>query len=387
MATRYNNEVYAIIGARNHERSGSAYLISYDTPSMTWEHVAEFIPGGASANGGFEGSDEDSSYDQFGFAVDISQDWVAIAAPLDTASTGKVSLFWLDDVTSGGQLEPDTEIVADDKQFQTRFGSSLAFDGNTLVVGAARDRAKVGSVYIFKYSGGQWVQVAKLEPDDVSSDSQGNFGHVVAAAQGVVAVGAPFDGTQGRRRNGSVYVYEEVGSSGSYELLQKVVPSDLLGGDQFGYAIDVGVSTNPSTNAQELHLAVGTRFDDDKGQDSGSVYMYKKGDGGSFSFEQKLVPFEWSPGYQMGSSVSMDGERIIVGAKEREDGGGAYYFQYEGGTWVDKGVITPTNAGGGIDDEYGSAVALTSDVMLIGSYLNDANGEDSGTIYSYAVCN
>ena len=47
-----NNDVYAIVGAKYHSTSGSAYLLSYEKTTNQWEHVAEFIPGGASANRG-----------------------------------------------------------------------------------------------------------------------------------------------------------------------------------------------------------------------------------------------------------------------------------------------------------------------------------------------
>ena len=120
ITSRTNGEVYAVVGAINHDKSGSAYLMSYDKSIRKWNHVASFIPGGASANGGF--SLEDASYDQFGHAVAISNDWVAISAPLDYGGSGKVSLFWLDSVTNGGQLEPDFELVAADKQVSKYMG-------------------------------------------------------------------------------------------------------------------------------------------------------------------------------------------------------------------------------------------------------------------------
>lgn len=379
MTTRTNNDIYAIVGAIHHSRSGSAYLISYDGTSKQWEHVAEFVPGGSSANGGFDGADVNSSYDQFGYAVAISRDWVAISAPFDTASTGKVSLFWLDSV-NGGQLEPDAEIIPADNEYGARFGSSLALDGDTLVVGAMKDRDGRGSAYVYKYDGGEWQQKVKLEPDTASADSQGNFGHSVAIAEGIVVVGAPYDSTNGRRRNGSVFVYSE--SAGSYVLDQMLSGFDLLEGDQFGFSIALEVSVNPSTNVQETRIAIGTRFDDDKGQDSGSVYMYRKIDGETeFSFEQKLVASEWSPGAEMGSSVAMDEHRVVVGAKKRDGVGGAHYFKYDGSTWVDMGVVTPSSGNDG--DDFGSAVALTSEVTLVGSRSNDGVGEDGGTLYSF----
>lgn len=387
MATRYNNQVYAIVGARNHDKTGSAHLIKYDRASKQWNHIVEIIPGGASANGGFDGSDVNSSYDQFGYAVAISRDWVAISAPFDTASTGKVSLFWLDSLGDGDQLEPDAELIPADIEYGARFGSSLALDGDTLVVGAMKDNEKIGSAYVYKYNVGRndWQQIAKLEPDDATSDSQGNFGQSVAIAQGTVIVGAPFDGTNGRRRNGSVFVYFE-STSGLYVPVQKIVPFDLLEGDNFGFSIAVSNSVNPLTNIKEMHIAIGARFDDDRGQDSGSVYMYRKIDGESvFTFEQKLVPFDWSPGAELGSSVAMNAHRVIVGAKKKDGVGGAYYFKYDGSSWQDMEIITPSNRND--DDDFGSAVALTSEIVVVGSHSNDEVGEDGGILYSYAVCN
>ena len=270
-------------------------------------------------------------------------------------------------------------------QFQTRFGSSLALYGDTLVVGAVRDRENIGSVYIYKYTNGEWIQTSKLTPEDASSDSQGNFGHSVAmTSRGILAVGAPRDGTNGRRRNGSVYVYSEL--AGSYALLTKITPPDSLEGDMFGTSLAVDVFTNPSSNVQETRIAIGTPFDDDKGESSGSVYMFLKGENDDFSLEQKLTAFEWSPNGQLGSSVGMDENKVIVGAKKRGDTGGVYYFQHDGASsWVDKGVITPQGSSSG--DDFGTAVAIEGDVMLVGSSLSDQVEEDAGSMYSYAVCN
>mmetsp|Transcript_19780 Transcript_19780/g.41446 ORF Transcript_19780/g.41446 Transcript_19780/m.41446 type:complete len:989 (+) Transcript_19780:2-2968(+) len=383
-----NDDVYAIVGASFHSRSGSAYLLSYDGTSRMWSHVAEFVPGGASANGGFDGSQLQSSYDEFGFDVAITNDWVAISAPKDTASRGKVSLFRLDDVRNGEQMEPDVELLASDSDYLTRFGSSVAIDGDALVVGASRDRDKLGSAYIFQYDASSaegWMEMVKLEPDNVSADSQGNFGHSVAILEqdGIVVVAAPYDGSQGRRRNGSVFIYS--GSSSSYTLLQKIVPSQLLSGDQFGSSLATETSVNPITNAREVHIAIGARLRDDKGIDSGSVYMYVRREGETeFTFEQRLTASTWSPGAEFGTSVDIDGHKLIVGAKKHDGQGGAHYFQFDGVTWIDRGVVTPSGNNDG--DDFGSAVALTSDVALVGSYSNDDVGEDSGAIYSYAVC-
>jgi len=315
--------------------------------------------------------------------VAISPDWVVVSASFDTASTGKVSLFWMKDVLNGGRLIPDAELVPPDGTYGMRFGSSVAIDRNTLVVGAMRDRSKVGSVYVFRYSGGNWVMSVKLAPDDASADSQGNFGSCVAISDGIVVVGAPYDGTNGRRRNGSVYVYADNGSGLTYSLIQKIVPLDLLEGDQFGFSIDVEESTNPSTSAREVRLAVGARFDDDKGQDSGSVYTYLKTEGDSqFLFDRKLTSSNWSPGAELGTSVALHKRDLVAGAKKQGGSGGAHRFRHDGISWTGAGVVTEGKSG----DDFGSAVALEEGVAVVGSHSDDSVGANGGALYSYAVC-
>ena len=149
--------------------------MSYDRTSNEWQHVAEFVPGGASANGGFS-PDSSSSYDQFGFAVAISEDWVAIASPNHVASKGQVSMYNLRRLLQGGQVEPDVELTASDGVYRARFGSAVSLsDNGVLIVGSSNDRNNLGSAYVYKYASSSWRQIAKLEPEDVSSDSQGKY--------------------------------------------------------------------------------------------------------------------------------------------------------------------------------------------------------------------
>jgi len=395
LTTRSNGQVLAVVGSRYHDVAGSAYLLSYDRTSNEWKHVAEFVPGGASANGGFN-PDSSSSYDQFGFAVAISEDWVAIASPNHVASKGQVSMYNLRRLFQGGQVQPDVELTADDGIYRARFGSAVSLsDNGVLVVGASNDRSNLGSAYVYKYESSSWRQVAKLAPEDVSSDSQGNFGRSVALVEttdGVtVAVGAPFDSTRGRRRNGSVYIYAE--SPSGFTQTEKLEPFDLLAGDQFGYSVDLAVSTNQLTNAIQTTCVVGTKLDDDKGQESGSasVFLRRGGNNNLFTSDGKLTAPDWSPGAQFGISVALagNGNLVLVGSKSRNNVGGAHLFEKSGASWQLLGTVAPPD--GKTGDDFGSAVALTTwptngeadvGVALIGSFLSGG----AGATYSYSVC-
>jgi len=385
IAINVNGEdILAVVGSNfdNH-----ATLLSYDKSTRTWNHVSDLIP----LDSNNESSISSISY-RFGSAVAISSEWIAISTPSDTASAGSVKLYRVSNavaIQNGDNVVPDLSIEQADETLSSRFGSSLAIDEKVLVVGAVRDRDNAGSVYIYRDDNG-WNQVATLQPDDVSSDMQGNFGHSVAISQGIVIVGAPNDTVNEKQRCGSVYIFQQ--APGGFLFIQKISPQELLAGDQFGYAVTVDVAINPTTKMREDRIAIGTHMDDDRGTDSGSVYVYLRQDGErSFSLEQKLLPSDLSPKSAFGSSIDMQGHRMIVGSKGY---GVARLFGYIGESWVELGSTRDVDSGRALGDDFGSSVSIASwaestdsGVVLVGAPLNDEAGEDSGRIYSYAICN
>lgn len=376
-------DVLAAVGANfdNH-----ATLLSYDKSTRTWDHISNLNSFDSNS-----GSSSMISYNQFKSAVAISSEWIAISTPIDMASSS-VTLYRVSDaIQNGDNVVPDFSIEQVDKKPGSRFGSSLAIDDKILVVGAERDRDNKGSVYIYRDDNG-WRLVSKLQSDNVSTHPQGNFGHSVAIAQGILAVGAPNDTANGMQRCGSVYIFQQ--TPGGFAYIQKISPRELFAGDQFGYVVTIDVTNNPTTDMREDRIAIGTHMDDDKGMDSGSVYIYLRRDGErSFSLEQKLLPTELSPKSAFGSSIDMQGNRMVVGSKGY---GVARLFEYNGESWVEIGSTKDVDSGRALGDDFGSSVSIASwkesingdgGVVLVGAPLNDEAGEDSGRIYSYAICN
>jgi len=375
------DDVLAVVGGHfgNHPA-----LLSYDKSTRTWKHVSDLN----SLDSNDERSSSSISYDRIGSAVAISSDWIAISNTFDTAS---VKLYEVSNaIQNGDNAIADLSIEQSDETPGSRFGSSLAIDEKVLVVGAVQDRGNAGSVYIYRDENG-WNEVAKLQPEDVSTDVQGNFGHSVAISQGIVIVGAPNDTVNEKQRCGSVYIFQQV--PGGFEFIQKLSPQGLLPGDQFGFAVTVDVAINPTTNLREDRIAIGTHMDDDKGTDSGSVYIYLRKDGErTFSPEQQLLPSDLSPKSAFGFSIGMRGHHLIVGSKGY---GVASLFGYNGESWVEMGSTKDVDSGRALGDDFGSSVSIAlwaesidSDggVVLVGAPLNDESGEDSGRIYSYAIC-
>ena len=108
------------------------------------------------------------------------------------------------------------------------------------------------------------------------------------------------------------------------EELQKLLDSDGAVSDYFG------VSTSISGDGSAI--VVGAHFDDDKGDNSGSAYIFSKQPNGNYLQTQKLTASDGAASDYFGysTSISGDGSTIVVGAylddDKGENSGSAYVF-------------------------------------------------------------
>lgn len=135
--------------------------------------------------------------DLFGFAVATDGGLVAIAAPFDDdlgSSSGSVYLF---DAATGAFVH---KFVPDDGEAGDQFGIAVDLVGDNLAVGAWGDDGGAGSVYVFEVTSGR--QLGKLTASDAAAlDILGRS--VALSGSGIVA-GAPNDDDRGTD-SGSVY--------------------------------------------------------------------------------------------------------------------------------------------------------------------------------------
>ena len=104
---------------------------------------------------------------------------------------------------------------------------------------------------------------------------------------------------------------------------------------------------------------------------SGAVFVFQ--DDGAGNLVEHPHPITASDGKQndrFGTAVAVSGDIAVVGAPEDdEDGmqnsGSAYVFQYIGGVWVEQAKLTAEDAQA--SDAFGSAVAISGDTILIGA--------------------
>jgi FG-GAP repeat len=302
-----------------------------------------------------------SAGDLFGWSIAIgtgdlgagSIDVVAVGAPNDSvsaANSGSAYLFR----TSGTQL---AKLVPNDGALGDNFGVSVAIDNNIVVVGTPEDDdngTDSGSAYLFNVSTG--LQIAKLLPDDGGPND--GFGHAVSISQGIVAVSALRHQNNGIE-SGSVYLFD---AAKGVQLAELSSNEGVLF-EQFGYsvAIDEGV------------VAVGALA-------TGLAYVY---DASTFALLTTLTPS--TPGNAFGWSIDLDGSKVTVGALldpiNGSGSGSAYLFNAFSGSEL--GKLLPSD--GALQEQFGSSIGIDNDLIVVGARNDDDNGQGSGSAYSFDI--
>jgi len=195
--------------------------------------------------------------------------------------------------------------------------------------------------------------------DGAASD---NFGYSVAVGSGRIVVGAYGDDDNGSD-SGSAYIFD---LDGTNEV--KITASDGASNDYFGWSVAVGSG----------RIVVGAYQDDDNGLDSGSAYIFDL-DGNQLT---KITASDGAGSDNFGRSVAVGSGRIVVGAYQDDDdgsaSGSAYIFDLDGNQLT---KITASDGAG--SDNFGISVAVGSGRIVVGAYLDDDNGGDSGSAYIF----
>ncbi|MCB1582128.1 MAG: FG-GAP repeat protein [Xanthomonadales bacterium] len=129
---------------------------------------------------------------------------------------------------------------------------------------------------------------------------------------------------------------------------------------------------------------IGADFDDEVAVDAGAVYVYTF-DGGSWVFQQKLMASDADQGDGFGGSISLQGDRVVIGSpldnSPAGDSGSAYVFQYNGSAWLEQQKLTASDAGG--SDYFGRYLDLDGDRIMITALGDDDAGTDAGAAYVF----
>jgi hypothetical protein len=152
----------------------------------------------------------------------------------------------------------------------------------------------------------------------------------------------------------------------------------LLGGGVIGDEFGRSVSLSGDL------AVVGAPYDDDVASDAGAAYVFRY-DGSSWLLEQKLVSPDADPSDYFGFSVSASGDAALIGAYLDDDlgsnTGAAYVFRDDGSSWsMEQKLTADLDVNGEL---FGYAAALDGDAAVIGAYRTDVYDINSGAAYVF----
>ena len=271
---------------------GSAYV--FTRAGTTWTEQAHLF-----ANDG-SGTDRDF----FGVSVAVKGDTAIVGAYLDdflsNINQGSAYVF----VRSGTAWSLQQHLLAADGAAVDEFGSAVALDGETAVVGAwsktVGSNVQQGSAYVFVRSGTVWTQEGKLTAAD--GQAQDFFGGSVAISGDSVVAGADWHDFSGQTNQGAAYVFVRNGTTWSQQ--QRLTSADSAANDEFGHS--VAITGNTVAIGAWMHDVVGVL-------DEGTAYTFTRS-GTIWTQEQQLTASDSTGGDRFGTSVAVDGTTLLVGS-------------------------------------------------------------------------
>ncbi|HYF64462.1 MAG TPA: integrin [Herpetosiphonaceae bacterium] len=309
-----------VVGASGDSASGAAYVFvrTYVQGAPVWKQQARLTP--------FNGDDGDS----FGWDVAIDGDTIVVGAHEENGGAAGVNgnptynnisragaayVF----VRSAGVWTHHSYLKASNPGMHDLFGSSVAIDGDTIVVGAQNessaatgvngnqndDSAPVsGAAYVFVRNQGAWSQQAYLK-SGVSSFNQ-YFGYSDIDGDTIVV---------GALKRSKAYVFERTGST--WALQGQISGANTEESDVFGWTVSLSGDTLVIGASFESSAATGVDGNgaDNSALNSGAAYVFQRGEAG-WSQRHYIKASNSQAGDQFGFTVAVSGPNIVIGANQ-----------------------------------------------------------------------
>ncbi|MEM7307489.1 MAG: FG-GAP repeat protein [Planctomycetota bacterium] len=260
---------------------GAAYV--FERSGTAWVETARLET--AAGGGG----------DFLGDAVALQGDLAALGAPGRDGKAGAVVLF----ERLGGVWQETVTLSASDAGPNRHFGTSIALDGDRLLVGSTgTDALGESHAYLFELAAGGWGEVARLS---LPSDPIGTaFGLSVDLGPGVAVVGAPNHDGGGLFNTGAFHVFEEHG--GAWGEVAFVLAPTPGYNRLFGSAVTLH---GDRIAAGEPAASSGS---------SGAAYVYERQDG-AWTFAGQYQGDDPGPN-DFGAAVDLEGSELWAGASQ-----------------------------------------------------------------------
>jgi hypothetical protein len=293
----------------------------------------------------------------FGNFIDSANGLLIVGQPLHNGESGEAFVF---DARTGSLIRT---LANPSTQFGGAFGWAVEVSGKLLVVTAPSEDVSgihsAGRVYIFN------TETGTLLESFVSSSPQdfGDFGRSVDLADGLLAVGAPFETVDGMLA-GRVHVFDvETGS----EIMTLVSPNPEANGI-FGAKVDVSNGRIIVGALGESHLV-------------GRAYVFSAATGALIS---TLVSPNGPNTVFFGSSVAVTHQLAFVGSigetvNGLEAAGSVYVFDVTTGSLVGTFVDPNPETGG----RFGFSLKLSDNSLIVGAPSDTVGAFTTGRVYVF----
>ena len=421
----------------NADDSGAVYVFKKDS-NGNW--VQDAYIKASNAGGG----------DSFGYSVSISGDIIAVGATGEDSNitsidntdgsassndgvndSGAVYVFKKD---SSGNWIQDAYIKASNAGSGDNFGSSVAVDGDIIVVGAINEdsgettiyntdgsastnesASNAGAVYVFKRgSNGQWIQDAYLKASNAGLGD--SFGRSVSISGDIIVVGAYLEDTNTTNINnndghptvaesnndasdaGAVYIFKK-DSNGNWIQDAYLKASNTEGSDNFGYSVSISGdmivvgAVGEDSNVTSIDNIDGSASTNNDYNIAGAAYVFKIDSNGNWIQDAYLKASNAGAYDNYGNSVSISEDIIVVSAyfegsnstsivntdgepntdiSGASSSGAVYVYKRDNdGNWIQDAYLKASNAGSG--DNFGYSVAVDGDIIVVGAYKEDSS--------------
>ena len=387
--------------------AGSAFV--FEENGGNWAE-AELDPG------------DESRRDGFGYSLSVDHGTVAIGAPFDdtpdAAEGGSVYVFTHVDGlwTSQAKLRE----VVPSWNSTIWFGGGVAVQNDTLLVGAPRYHTDNGAVYVYTRTGSTWTRQQLILP---LAEAEVSFGSSLALEEDTAVVGVSRAGTGSFLDHGAAYVY--VRSAGLWSLQTTLRAADGVESDGFGASVDISGSAiivgapnkdgigaayiftggGPNWLEQAKLVAPGPTLGFGRAVSiladraligapyqsvDGAAYVFLQ-NGGTWAHEATLLPNS-SRYASFGRSVDLQGDLAAIGAdyatSSISEMGAAALYQRAGASWQLQGDDSITSSQPDKQEYFGGSVVLDGDLLYVAAYGHGSlhnGGADQGRVYALQI--
>ncbi len=402
--------------------TGSAYV--FEKPTGGWTNMTETAK---------LTTTDGESYDYFGFSIGFSNECIVVGADKhdDNGSNSGASYVYEKPITGWIDMTQTAKLTASNASSDDVFGCSVSINEDVILIGASEANFCMGGAYLFEKPANGWSDMTETyQFTTVNCDGADGFGSTVLVSNEHAFVGAESDATNGIW-SGSLLVYEKpttgwTNLNESYKIFPEPYLQNSL--DHFGNAVsiygdyavvgangymsnqgcayilqknEIGwenialLTTSDGENGDELGISVSIYGDlvivgAKNNNNSGACYVYKKpfNGWGDMTETAKLIASDGAYSDKFGNSVGIFDTTIVVGAFYDNDNGSysgsAYIFEKPAGNWVNMTETAKLLASDGTSSsQFGSSVSIFENTVLVGAFGDDANGPGSGCAYVF----